>query len=62
MAVEGWYAGDKGDKAGVGREGAGRREDWVRCWGRREGMRAFAREEKRDLLEFCGGQSRVIGT
>lgn len=60
VAIGGWYADDKGDKADVGREVAGRREDWMRCW-EREGMRAFAQEERRDLVEFCMGlgQSRV---
>jgi hypothetical protein len=60
VAIGGWYAGDKGDKADVGREVAGRREDWMRCW-KREGVRAFAQEERRDLVEFCMGlgQSQV---
>ena len=30
VAVGEWYAGGEGDKAGVGRDGAGRREDWMR--------------------------------
>ena len=34
VAVGEWYAGGEGDKAGVGRDGAGRREDWMR-WGER---------------------------
>jgi hypothetical protein len=45
VAVGKWCAGDKGDKAGDGRDGAGRREDWLRCWGECESIRV--RGEKR---------------